>query len=819
MTKLSKKRCLPWINEHLALYLNVAFWFLIAALDLRLLEIILCTVSKGHLGIHILNNFYGLFMDVLTFVRYSLVIFPIFLIISAVSSKIAVWFLRIIFSISILASIALIYYYITAGIPLDRVFIMYSLNDIINITHSSKSMAWWEYAVLFGFPILFLFVSGKKIKLPKITKYIFLVVFALSFVVRDVPSKLYKSHISYYDISNKLDYFLKSIICNDDIPTIDLENISEEVLTFQSFFPDNEFVGTKYPFLHTDKTPDVLSDFFELTEKPPNIVLVIVEGMGRMICGENSVFPSATLFLDSLASEGLYWENCFSSSQRTLNVLPTIFGALPMGERGFMDAKNNAPEFQSFPLIFKENGYHSSFFYGGWLSDDDMNFFVPLNKFDNYVDENLRFILTEQQNWWGLFDHVLFEEAIKTLDFSNDNARLDVYLTLTTHAPYEFPNLDDYLKKYQNIIRKQNKYKIDSKNSFLPQASYMYLDESLRHLVNMYKEKEGFDNTIFIITGDHNYTMPEDYWRVCHVPLIIWSPMIKEAKKFSAMVSHRDIAPSLLSLMKNNFNFNSPQNATWLNTGLDTLSSFRSKTFTPQFNTARNFANIIYNDKFISKNAVYGFSYDGKNLSANEISKDSSLINFFNLYQQIDKYIMQNDLLYENKYHSQRYNTKTIYNISETADVLKYYKKATKVKPETLHEKENTVFCSGDEEFPFKVLEYEIKDDDAEIIKLSYGFSMYAVNSTVDHIKEKSIFLVTEITDKNNQRKCKSNDLIMNIYSYNKYDQWESFSFDVSLKKSNYSYAEGDKLSVYVWNKNFKEFYLSDFYLKLDVSK
>ncbi|MDL2238820.1 sulfatase-like hydrolase/transferase [Bacteroidales bacterium OttesenSCG-928-K03] len=804
---MKNKRLSSFLYESLFSYLNIGFWFLLTAIGLRLLETILLTVTAGELGLNCLNNFYGIFIDILVFAKYSLALLPIFFLIYYFSRKGAQWFLRILLSLMVLISISLIYYYLTAGIPLDKVFFMYSLQDIIGITISSKSMAWWEYIILICLPLFFLFISGKKIKIHKTFIFIFLSVVVLSLIIKDIPSTLYKSHSSYNTISNKFDYFIKNLFVKEN-DTLEINDIDNSVLKLQSYFPENDFLGSEYPFLYKDLTPDVLSDYFNLQETPPNIVVIIVEGLGRTICGENSLYPSATHFLDSLASQALYWENCFSSSHRTVCALPTIFGALPFGEKGFLDLKNSAPEFFSFPLIFKDNAYELSFFYGGWIGFDDMNFFLELNKFDNYINKSL-YNTHEEKNNWGLFDHALFNEAFKILDSSNNQCRLDIYLTLTTHKPYDYPNKDYYMGKYQDIVQKQNLTM--TKTELQGKASFMYFDDCLRQLINLYKEKPKYENTIFIITGDHNHSATSDYWRNCHVPLIIWSPMIKESKKISALASHRDIAPSLISLMKNNFNFISPEYVTWLNSGLDTVSHFRSKTFTPQFNTTRSLSDIIYHDRYINNGKIDRFIYKENTLSLENVANDNKLFEFLKLYKNIDKYVVEKDKLVINEFNSNNYNIINVFNITETKDVLKYYKSKT---TSTYHNKDNTLHFVNSI-YPFNILNYEIPNENIQNIKVEFSFDIF-IKDTSFHHSEKQLYIVTDISDKNKICKYWGVDNLFNTYMYKNYDNWESFSFNFDIKKKNYLYSEGDILKIYIWNKHLNEFYLSNFNLKVD---
>lgn len=61
-----------------------------------------------------------------------------------------------------------------------------------------------------------------------------------------------------------------------------------------------------------------------------------------------------------------------------------------------------------------------------------------------------------------------------------------------------------------------------------------------------------------------------------HVPLIIYSPLLKRTATFRSISTHFDITPSLLALLKKDYDIRSPGSADWMGTGLDTTRSFRN---------------------------------------------------------------------------------------------------------------------------------------------------------------------------------------------------------------------------------------------------
>src|SRR5690606_41349715 len=85
------------------------------------------------------------------------------------------------------------------------------------------------------------------------------------------------------------------------------------------------------PFLHPDATPDALGPYFGPTRtgRPPNLVVIVVEGLGRSFSGPDAALGSFTPFLDELAGRSLYFDNFMANQGRTFGVLPALFGSLP----------------------------------------------------------------------------------------------------------------------------------------------------------------------------------------------------------------------------------------------------------------------------------------------------------------------------------------------------------------------------------------------------------------------------------------------------------------------------------------------------------
>jgi uncharacterized sulfatase len=135
----------------------------------------------------------------------------------------------------------------------------------------------------------------------------------------------------------------------------------------------------------------------------------------------------------------------------------------------------------------------------------------------------------------------------------------------------------------------------------------LYTDDAFREFFQEYKKREDFKNTIFIITGDHR--MPEipiiDQIDRFHVPLIIYSPLLKRRAKFSSISSHFDVTPSILPFLANQYQMEKITNSTFIGSGLDTTREFRNSHRYPLMRNKNELLDYLYKDYFYSDKKLY----------------------------------------------------------------------------------------------------------------------------------------------------------------------------------------------------------------------
>lgn len=784
------------IRNGLSGFLDFLFWMVVFGFGVRWFEFVLL----GHYHQEVWKQFtqcmLGFGYDILFFSKFALILCPFYLLIYWFSPKVAQWSYRIIGTIMLLISNAMIMYYVSAYLPLDKVFFDYSVKELVYISQSTGTFVWWAYLGLLLIPALFFVVSRKKVGLGSYWLYVWLVLAVVGLFFWKMPSNT---------VCNKQEYFWRSFFGKDAqfkrFQQDNLEIQRNRILNFQSMFPEDEFVDFHYPFAHIDKSPDVLSSYFNLNpDKKPNLVFVITEGLSREFSGYNSKYPSATPFLDSLADHSLNWLNCMSSSQRTIGVLPSMFGSLPFGKRGFMQS-SNTPRYYSLIGILKDNGYYPSFFYGGWLCFDDMCYFLNDLGIEGYLPDYKTYP-KEYENTWGLYDEYLFSESLKQAGLQIGKPRLDIYLTLTTHDPFDYPNKEQYTDCYINKLNKSSQLQEIQPSQYEQYASYLYYDDCLRKFFNDYKQLPEYGNTIFVITGDHCFNAQSKDLDKYHVPFIIWSPMLKQAKRFPAMVSHRDVTPSFLAFLKHNYEIQAPKVVSWINTGLDTAQTFRTNTFTPQLKSSRKLDNMVYKDYFYDEGNVYKFGYENDRLAI--IPTDGKkMTDFVSEYKAMDDYVMNNDALVKFDEDKQR----LLLSVDSVKSVDYVLSNSSLRLVDTLGR--NEVFRMSETE-TFDVFKMPLADGLKSVIAFC-DFEIYIPK--MENGGEK-VALRLELEHADGRHKP-IKTLIINYDWYEYYNKWQHFFLTQTFNKSQLNYTNDDRLVCSFIYNGKKDFFVTDFKLKI----
>ena len=485
--------------------------------------------------------------------------------------------------LTVYVAMALTQYFSITLIPLSSDLYGYSLNDIKETVNASGGIS------IAGL-IVFLAVGALILLLPKIVgnlplpKFIILGFYSISFF--SIPILLL-IHPSPSDFSKEIEY---NIVENKSL-----------YFTQQSFryftrglIADKKYSSKEYPLLKEADYSDVIGNYFNTQPEKPNIVFIIVEGLGSAFV-EGGTYQGFTPFIDSLSQYSLTWKNFLSTTGRTFGVLPSMTASLPFDRKGFMDLGTTMPDHHSLFTLLKENGYTTSYYYGGKIDFDMQNVFLERQGMDNIIDEGDFFPPYEKSPAmetgfsWGYADRDLFNRSLEEINKPIPSPRFDVYMTLSTHEPFLPPNKQMYDLQFEQKIaqmksepetqERYNRYK----DIFV---SLHYADDAVRNFIEQYKKRNDFSNTIFVITGDHRLIpIPIDSRLDRYrVPFIMYSPMLKTAAKFFSVSTHADVPPTILGYLKNHYAMTLPKESHWVGSQIDTAKEFRnirSRAFMP----------------------------------------------------------------------------------------------------------------------------------------------------------------------------------------------------------------------------------------------
>ncbi len=407
---------------------------------------------------------------------------------------------------------------------------------------------------------------------------------------------------------NKTAYFL------DDSMKFALRGSSLTPIAALEPSPTAHPSAAEYPFLHAEQTPDELGPHFRLHgNMPPNLVFIIVEGLGRAFSGPDASLGSFTPFLDQLAAQSLYWENFLAVQGRTFAALPSIFGSLPFGEEGFDAATGKLPEHVTLLGVLKTNGYRLNYYAGTNLDFDGERGFLQAQGIDTLVDATHFPPGYARSNDWGYADNELVSAALAD-ELRNDvQPFVTVLQTNSTHSPYTFLGQQAWRDRFEQRLRQLGLAE-DQRASYRAYrdiySTVLYLDDALRRYFEAARRRTAYGNTIFIITGDHRLPeLPMDEWiERYHVPLIIYSPMLIAPQRIKSMSSDFDLAPSLLALLAHGSGLKTPVHVTWIGSGLDLEPSFRNVHEFPLKQTKTNLVDYIAGTWMLSRGQLYSLN-------------------------------------------------------------------------------------------------------------------------------------------------------------------------------------------------------------------
>jgi uncharacterized sulfatase len=605
---------------------------------------------------------WALLTDLLFLGGIGMLLLIIFLVISIASIPAArILFLIIALSLTF-GYFALLQYFNSTTVLLGADLYGYSLREIQLTIGASGGLNWKTITLILlliaGVVGAFYFL-GKRIrpgyKKAFIAAAIIVLIGIVAFAINP-PKPSFKKEYESNLTENKLDFFIRSSWKHFFPVPFETDIYSDAYIgdygdagggaTASFNYPDE----ANYPFLRLDSSVDILSPFMKPATGTPDIVMIIIEGMGRAFSNEGAYLGSFTPFLDSLSQQSLYWENFLSGGGRTFAVLPTVIGSLPFEKNGFNENRENMPPHLSLVSILKKNGYQTSFFYAGDASFDNMDIFMQKQSIDLIKDRKTfpsGYPQMPANNGfsWGYGDKELYRYSLEQ-EPEATKPSLQVILTVATHSPFlidDQPYYEQMVKQRMTTLQLTSSQQDEHSKYIKQYSTIMYADDALRNFIKEYSKKPNYNNTIFIITGDHR--MPEipmaskiDRY---HVPLLIYSPLLQRTARFQSISSHFDITPSVIGYLKNNYALKAPSLSTWVSSGLDTARSFRNIHATPLMQTKTDLVDFVMGNYHLNGNDLFRLTSSLGEEKVEDNAVKQAMLSAFNRFRQKNDQLQQ----------------------------------------------------------------------------------------------------------------------------------------------------------------------------------
>ncbi|BAU48738.1 sulfatase [Sulfurifustis variabilis] len=271
-------------------------------------------------------------------------------------------------------------------------------------------------------------------------------------------------------------------------------------------------------------------------EKRLNVVVVVEESLGAEFLGAYGDGRGLTPNLDRLARDSLTFTRVYATGTRTVRGLEAITASFPpIPGESIIKRRGEHPVY-TWGEVMRRHGYTPLFVYGGYGSFDGMNAFYGRNGYE--VHDRTDMPEPAFANIWGVSDEDLFRYAIRMFDGKHARGEpfFAVVLTTSNHKPFTFPD------GVPGVPATGGGRK----------AGVRYADHAIGKLFEAIRERPYFDETLFVIVGDHGarvYGREDIPVPSYELPLLVYAPRHVPARKVDVLMSQTDIAPTVLGLL------------------------------------------------------------------------------------------------------------------------------------------------------------------------------------------------------------------------------------------------------------------------------
>lgn len=230
------------------------------------------------------------------------------------------------------------------------------------------------------------------------------------------------------------------------------------------------------------------------TNKPTNVILVILESFSNKVIEPLGGLPNMTPRLNQFCKEGILFSSFYSTGNRSDKGLSSLLATYPalIKASSILAFPDKMKNLDCLPTHFKDHNYQMSFYYGGDVNFYNVRMLMIQSGISNITSrENFPMKISSLQKW-GVPDQYLYQRMYEDLQKTKQPFFSIVY-NISSHEPFDIPS---YHKIGGNSDR--NKYL----------NSVTYADSCLGHFIDQLKKSPLWKNTLVVITADHTALEP-----------------------------------------------------------------------------------------------------------------------------------------------------------------------------------------------------------------------------------------------------------------------------------------------------------------------
>ncbi len=280
-----------------------------------------------------------------------------------------------------------------------------------------------------------------------------------------------------------------------------------------------------------------------------HVALIHLESVRERSVTPYNEYISTTPYLDGLAQESLFVERAYTTQPHTTNAITSVnAGVYPYPGTEIVEAQPGGVPARALARLLREQGYRAAWFQSATGGFEDRAQLVENFGYQHYQAlESMDTAGFDRTNYLGYEDDIMLEPSRRWLEEDLETPSLVMFLGVTPHHDYLVPRRygrrsfaeEEMLDRYLNNVR--------------------YDDFWVRNIIEQYKALGLYEDTIFVIYGDHGEAFGE-HGRYQHdgviweegvrVPLLVHDPQrFSHGARVEGPANLNDLAPTIVDLL------------------------------------------------------------------------------------------------------------------------------------------------------------------------------------------------------------------------------------------------------------------------------